>query len=313
MEVDQILLTNSSPKAVIDCGTNTFNLLIFEKDEHENVHILFRERQVVKLLSTSSKFIGETPFKCGINALKKFHQTILKFQCTVTSAIGTSALRTTENGNLFKEKAFKETGICIDIVSGKKEAELIVKGVASGISFSENPVLIMDIGGGSTEFIIAKSDQVLWSKSYPLGVSRIMRNFELQDPLSQENISTLFSHFKFITQELKLNILQHQPSCLIGSSGAFDSFAEMLQEKNNQTDKKIENGYTLPHEQVLDLLQVLLISNIEKRLSFPGLIQMRADTIHLSALLVKYVFDLSQITKFKLSQFSLKEGVIAEL
>ena len=153
--------------AVIDCGTNTFNLLVAEVTR-ESWSVLFHNKVAVKLGEGGfdDGVIQRHRFARGLDALLVHKSAIDNLQCDYTFAFATSALREASNGKAFIDRAKELFGIEIELISGDREAELICHGVRKSMNLGTNPVCIMDIGGGSTEFIIANSDTIFWKKSY---------------------------------------------------------------------------------------------------------------------------------------------------
>ncbi|NJK83906.1 MAG: hypothetical protein HC912_08960 [Saprospiraceae bacterium] len=150
--------------AVIDLGTNTFHLLIVEQNRQK----LYQERQFVKLAENGIEHISAAPFQRGIETMLHFHRVLKKFDVQQVQAFGTAALRTAHNGSAFIEEVEEATGIEIQLISGEREAALIQKGVAQAIPATDAHSLIMDIGGGSVEFILANQHEVFWAQSFLL-------------------------------------------------------------------------------------------------------------------------------------------------
>ena len=138
--------------AIIDLGTNTFNLLIAESYPGKQYKIIYKEELPVKLGEggITKRIISPAPFTRGIEAIKKHKTTIGKFTVQNIHAFATSAIRRASNGEEFVKTVFNETGIHINIIPGEKEAAYIYKGVKLAGLLNDQPSLIMDIGGEST-------------------------------------------------------------------------------------------------------------------------------------------------------------------
>jgi len=164
--------------AVIDCGTNTFNLLIVEVKNTAYTKI-FNTRHSVKLgEGTINKgFIDAVPFNRGIAALVDFKIHITKYNVEKTLAYATSAIRDAKNGLDFITKTKLDLDIDINIIDGNREAELIYLGNKVAANLKNEPALIMDIGGGSTEFIIANGQQIFWKQSFLCGDKNVCTAF----------------------------------------------------------------------------------------------------------------------------------------
>ncbi len=170
--------------AIIDLGTNTFNLLIAEITDSA-FKVIVKEKQAVKLGKSGLKEgqIMPDAFVRGVRAMVHYKNVIDQHQVTEIKAIATSAMRDSSNSGEFQQEVLKSTGIQIDIISGQEEASLIQKGVELTLPEGLEDYLIMDVGGGSTEFIIVKNKLVVWSRSYNLGVSRLLDWLKPSDPI----------------------------------------------------------------------------------------------------------------------------------
>lgn len=298
--------------AIIDLGTNTFNLLIAEI-RGKNFHKIFGTKEVVKLGEggITENFIEKMAFLRGIAALAKHRRTIEEFRVDRIFAFATSAIRDARNGEEFSVAALKETGIEINIISGEKEAELIYYGVRLALNIGENPSLIMDIGGGSTEFIIGSAERIFWKSSFQLGVSRLLEKFKPGDPIENCEIEILENYFFQELQPL-FDMIKNFPSAvLIGSSGSFDSFADMI--ANRFYSKEMLKGkttYEFNLNELETLHKFIIRSTLRDRLKMKGLVPFRADNIVLSGILMQFIIRRLGITQVKLSKYSLKEGVL---
>ncbi len=297
-------------KAIIDVGTNTFHLLVVK----ESFNRVFSEKIPVKLGKGGlhAGKIAPDALQRGIDAFLHFQEKISELQVKETFAFATSAVRTTANGEEFVRLVFEKTGIKIKTISGDQEAEYIYKGVRQFVQLPHQNVLIMDIGGGSTEFVIANSTDIIWKKSYPIGVSRIKETFTTSDPIQQNEMEKLNEHINFLFSDLWSTIQTHLPQQLIGSSGTFESIASMI---SYQSQK--EPDFSQPMQfSTVDFNQLhhhLLSTNLEQRLSIKGLSTMRAEYIVFGSLLVKAVLNKNTFQKITFSDHALKEGVLAEL
>lgn len=216
-----------------------------------------------------------------------------------------------KNGHEFVAMAKKEAGIDVEVIDGNREAELIYYGNRAAVSMSNENMLIMDIGGGSTEFIIGNKNNIIWKQSYLLGAARLLEMLNPSDPISADEINRLFSHFDKELITLKEAISKYPVSEIIGSSGAFDSIVEMMAGKYNIEgidDKKTE--YAIDLKMYYPLSDKVIKAPYQERLKIKGLIEMRVDMIAISCLFVNYILSQYKIDKMRVSTYSLKEGVI---
>ena len=175
--------------AVIDLGTNTFHLLVAEQQADNNFKELYRKRFFVKLAEEGIETIGKASLKRGLAALQHFRQVISELQVDKVKAIGTAALRTASNGPAFIKQVKEELDLSIELITGNQEAAYIHQGVAMAVPFQANNYLLMDIGGGSVEFIIANKDKVHWAQSFPIGVGVLFKNFHQHEPILSTEIT----------------------------------------------------------------------------------------------------------------------------
>ena len=298
--------------AIIDLGTNTFNLLICDKkDESQNT--IFKNKIAVKLGEggIDKGIIAQAPYQRGIKALEDHLNTIKKYDVDKVRAFATSAIRSTKNGGDFVSEVFEKLALKIEVIDGDKEAELIYQGVRKAIPFDLDYKLIMDIGGGSTEFIIANAEGVQCKKSYQLGVSRLKELFKPKDPITQEEIQTIEYHLKSELKDLIENIQTFPCKTLIGSSGSFDTLVEMIGFKFNNLElknKKPSCDILLKHYKWAQ--DFLIQSTISERLNTKGIVTMRADMIVLSVIFINFVLREFDIKEMIRSKYALKEGAI---
>ena len=299
--------------AVIDLGTNTFNLLIVDVAEGGEYHAVFNTKVAVKIgegAMIAGKLLTE-PMLRAKKALSEYLNIITKHNCQKTLAFATSGIRSTSNGADFVSEVKAELGLEIKVIDGLEEASLIYEGVDLAIPFGEEPMLIMDIGGGSTEFIIANQTGVLWMKSYRLGISRILQMLEPQDPVLSSDLNNLDKLFSEQLSELLDNCQKHRIKTLIGSSGSFDSFIEMIwaeQGSNKLANSVVREEFNLT--ELNELHSKLITADFYTRKAIPGLVEMRVDTIHLASFMVQWVISNCLLERLLLSSYALKEGVL---
>jgi len=304
-----------SPIAVIDLGTNTFNLLIAEF-ERNKIKALFQEKYPVKLgqQGIHKKIITEEAFHRGIKQILKIHQEIKKHGVTRVEAFATSAIRDASNGKEFVKQVFSKTGISIKIINGLKEAEYIYKGVRAGLRLRASNSLIMDIGGGSTEFIICSADGILWKRSFKLGAARLLEIFKPEDPITQNQCDEIFAYLKKSLKPLYIAFSENGFSELIGSSGSFDTFAEIIYLRaHNRHFPKSKTNYVFPQKNLKKILDEMMEKNRRQRSDTPGMLEMRADMIGIAALFTKFILKEFEIRRCRLSTYSLKEGVLQSI
>jgi exopolyphosphatase/guanosine-5'-triphosphate,3'-diphosphate pyrophosphatase len=300
--------------AIIDLGTNTFHLLIAES-KGSDFEILYKTNVPVKLGEgrINDNLIIPAAFERGINTLKDFNNTIKNHNVDVVRATATSAVRSAKNGNDFVIAVKDQAQIDIETISGDEEAELIYKGVKLSGAI-EDLSLIMDIGGGSVEFILCDAESLIWKKSYNIGAARLMQQYFKSDPISDEDRNSILGHVQNQLEDLFDVCEKYQPKFLIGSAGAFETFAELIIKKNNQpTDIKVIKTYSFNFDEYIEMATKLINATHQERAIMPGMIPLRVDMIVVATLITNYVLGRLKINNLTLSTYDLKMGVLAIL
>jgi len=304
--------------SVIDLGTNTFNLLIVETTTEGGYKILYNNKLAVKLGKSGidKKEIRPDAITRGLNALEKHLQTIGEFGSERTYAFATSAIRSARNGDQFVKMVRQRFNLEVEIINGDREAELIYYGVKQAVCLDAERVLILDIGGGSNEFIIADGERIFWKKSYPLGVARLLAKFKPSDPISIEEIEFISNYLEERLSDLFEEFKKHNITTLVGASGSFETIAAMI--RANDAYFESETGKD-PQSVAIDLFdfenlyQKLINSTLKDRKQMKGLEAMRLEMIVVATLVVKFILQKLKLRRLVQSNFALKEGVVYEL
>jgi exopolyphosphatase / guanosine-5'-triphosphate,3'-diphosphate pyrophosphatase len=302
--------------AVIDLGTNTFNILIVEVTPDYSYDILFQTKLPVKLGEggINKGIIQPVPFQRGIDALRQHQKTIEKYDVQKVYSFATSAIRDAENGKEFVAKLKLETGYEVEVISGDREAELIYYGVRQALEMRSYSSLIIDIGGGSTEFIIANKDEILWKQSFLLGGARLLEKFKPSDPITEGEAAEIKKYLLLELKPLFEALKKYPVKELIGSSGSFDSLAEMILHKfHNPEILNYTTEFTFDLNEFKMIHDIILRSSRKERLLIKGLVEMRVDMIVVSSILVQFILSSFNIEQMRLSTYSLKEGVLYEV
>lgn len=299
----------------MDLGTNTFHLLITE-GSIANFNTIVHEHIAVKLGEggINKGIILPAAYQRGIDTMCKFRQEIDKAGVKEIRAIATSALRNASNGRHFIQQVKEETGIKIEIIDGNLEAAFIYEGVnATGLLSAQNS-LIMDIGGGSVEFIIANRERMLWKQSFEIGAARLMERFHHTDPMPPASIEALNLFLENALADLFIAVKDFPVYQLIGSSGAFETFAELAaMRRSDDFDLTKIKGYAFDYQELLLITDEMIESSHAEREANTAIIPVRVDMIVVSSLITRFITQKLGIKNISLCTYSLKEGVLAEM
>lgn len=304
--------------ALIDLGTNTFHLLIVEMPAvpGQKPLVLLRTKAGVRLGEggISQGVIALEPYARALHTLAGFKEEIELHEVTEIRATATSAMRVTRNGPDLVRDIFEQTGIRVDVIPGEREAELICQGVRQAVNLGTEPHLIMDIGGGSVEFIIASQATIFWKRSFEIGAQRLLDKF-FPDPSGVFPAAAVEAEQQYLSTVLEplIEALQrYKPVSLVGASGSFDSLADM-QLGQLRTEAQLPPHTELALSSFQESYRHLLSGNHAQRLAIPGILPMRADMLVVASVLIDYVLGISGITRIQTSAYALKEGLLAEM
>ncbi len=301
--------------AVMDLGTNTFHLLIAEGSAASYREVVHKH-EPVKLGEggINKDIIQPAAYERGINTIQNFHRDIVTHGVKDARAVATSALRGASNGKQFIDEVAEKTGIAIETIDGEQEADYIYKGVKLAGSLSRQTSLIMDIGGGSVEFIVGNKHSILWKQSFEIGAARLMDKFHRTDPIPPESIRALNSYLQENLISLLAVASKYPADVLIGSSGAFETFAEVIEfEKGNPFDLKAIKNYTFQKDDLINVTDKLIASSHHERENTKGIIPVRIDMIVVASIITRFIMQALSIDQVCMSTNSLKEGVLAEM
>jgi exopolyphosphatase/guanosine-5'-triphosphate,3'-diphosphate pyrophosphatase len=307
----------SSRLGIIDLGTNTFHLLIAEKNGAQFKTVFHESRPArIGLGGINKRIITPEAVGRALDVLSYFREKLDSFEVNPgnTFAFGTSAIRNADNKHEFCSEILSKTNISITIIDGNREAEYIYYGVRHGADIGEQPSLIMDIGGGSVEFIIGNRSQIFWKQSFEIGGQRLMEKFMRNDPLSQADRKNLHNHFEENLIPLANAVHQYAPGKLVGSSGTFDTLVDIdFHYRTDNWPPSSQTDFNIPLEEFYRAYALILSGNHDERLLIPGMIELRVDMIVVAVCLIDYVLKTYGIREIQVSKYALKEGVLAEL
>ena len=293
-------------KCVIDIGTNTFNLLIAEHSPEELKIIYSTKRGVALGMGGITKGVltKDAMFR-AIEALIEFEIKIKEFEVSDVRLIATAAVREANNSLAFLELVKKEVGRDVLIIDGQQEAKFIFQGVSMCHKF-QSESMIMDIGGGSTEFIRANQNGIGELISLKIGVSRLYQTFSCSDPFTKSDVEKIES---YIENESKGFFLNKTVECLIGSSGTFETFYELIHKKKYPfSSETIE----LEVQPFMESLDDLIFSTQDERNKNEFIIPIRKKMAPFAAVKTRWVLQQLNVKKVLISPFSLKEGALSE-
>ena len=282
-------------------------LIAGRKNNHEFIEI-YRERAFVKLGQDGLNVLSKSAYKRAFEAMRKFKQIIDLFETIDCRAYATAAFRAAQNAELLIKRVSRELEIDIKVISGVSEARLIYEGVRFGGGLQKEQNLIMDIGGGSVEFIVGDRDGVKWSKSFESGVSLLRNRFHHAEPISAMEQCELLAFLRKMLEPVREKIQEYQFNTLIGCAGTFDVLAEALPKADT-----VGRCPVVLADDYLQFYSSVLQMDLEERIIDQRIPENRADMIVVALMLLKVILDFGSFRYILISPFALKEGIIAEM
>ncbi len=300
--------------AAIDLGTNSFHMVIVEEREGKGIVEIDRVKDMICIGKGSiiSKMLDEKAMQAGVAALRNF--LVLATQRGVEPgniiAFATSAIREAANRDEFIEMVRQETGLKVQVISGKEEAQFIYYGVRNAVKLTSKPDLLFDIGGGSVEFIIADSNEVHLLESRKIGVARMLERFVTTDPVSAHELKLLE---QFCASELYVAAEKARQLGVtrgIASSGTALNIARMIRSCRNSEAPDVMNHAGFSREEFERFYRSVITLDATARRKLTGLDEKRVDLIVPGIILINTIFRVFGLRDIIVSESALREGMV---
>ncbi len=304
----------SDALGALDIGTNSIHLVIARPVGDNGFEILTREKESVRLGHGGGdmKHLDQDAIDRGIACLTRMARIAESFGAEVR-AVATSATREAMNADEFIARAHDEAGVEIEVVSGTEEARLIHLGVLQAVPTDDQRVLVMDIGGGSTEVLIGEGFNVLAVRSFKVGAVRLTDRYFPGGVVTSSAVERCRKDILGVVTHFRREITRHGFDVAIVSSGTAETIAKMVNIRNGGTDLLTYNCFEFSDTDVTVLLDELMSHKTAKRrASVPGLESMRADIIVAGVLILDTLAGCYGITRFVYSEHALREGVLLD-
>ena len=302
--------------AAIDIGSNSLHMAVAQADPDGSITTLWRMKEMVGLgrISFPSKRLSNEAMDRAVRTLARFQQAARARGCEKILAAATSAVREAENGGDFIERCWRELGMRVRVVSARDEARLIYLGVRQAVDLDSQPNFIVDIGGGSVEFIVADASKAQMLESRKLGAARMTATFIHSDPPTTAELSALSAHYDQILAPICRDVLAHQPVTALATSGTLENLSAMCAALYGHKGDKHPPGEpgVLEREPMAKLVAKLVGSKSEQRAGIPGLDDQRKDQIIAGAMLVHELFQRLDLKEIRVCRSALREGILLD-
>lgn len=290
----------------IDIGSNSLHMVIAHVDGDGSATVLWRMREMVGLGRTSfpSHRLTQEGMDRAIMALRRFQSMARRRDCEKIIAVATSAVREAENGGDFIERVRREVGLNVRIVSARDEARLIYLGVRHAMDLKGAPHAIVDIGGGSVEFIVGDDQGAMILESRKLGAARMTARFIHSDPPTDREVQTLVRHLDREITPVCDQLVQLNPVQVIGTSGTIENLVAMCGGKGEPPQLERSDLESMVHD--------LQKTKARGRVKIVGLDEKRQDQIFAGAILLLEVMKRLGVKRLALCHAALREGILLD-
>lgn len=289
------------------------HLVVARADPDGGFDVLTTEKEMVRLGSGGGemKLLTAEAIDRGLVALERMAEVATSFGAVDLSVVATSAVREAENRADFLNPARDVLGVDVEVISGFEEARLIHLGVLQALAVFDRRLVLVDIGGGSTELLVGKGHTVLEARSMKLGAIRLTERFFSNNTASTDAIAECRHYVRGALAPVARELAGHQPEIAIGSSGTISTVANMIAAKRGERIRQL-NGTSFSRAELEEVVEMLEHSTTAERRKTPGLDEKRVDIILGGLILLSEIFAALDIEEMTVSDYALREGVLLD-
>lgn len=298
----------------IDVGTNSIHLLIADVHTDGTWSVVEKQRRQVELGAggLEQNRLDEAAFARGLEAMEFFAEAARSHDVEAIHCAATSAVREAKNGAEWCRTVRERTGIRVRVITGQEEGRMIYLGARSDLDFSRGKVMLMDLGGGSTEFILADSERPHVIESLPLGHIRLADKYHYDDPMSEEAYDLLRARVRHDLEPLGKRVKGTDFRTLVGTAGTIRCLARIATLARGDQLPPHGSGLLLRDTELDRIIQLFRTSTLEQIRATPGVDPKRQRTLTVGATLVREVMRVLRKRVLVTSERSLRDGLIVD-
>lgn len=305
--------------AAIDIGTNSIHMVIVKIEPTlPSFTVIAQEKDSVRLGDRDPATGRLTPeaIQRSLDTLRHCRDLATSLDAHQIIAVATSATREAPNGEAFLRQIEAELGIVVNLISGQEEARRIYLGVLSGMDFNERPHVIIDIGGGSTEIILADIHEPRYLSSTKIGAVRLAKDFVTTDPISDKELKTLRAYVRGMlerpVEEIWRNLQLNEVPSMIGTSGTIETIAVIQAKEQLGEVPDPLNGYQVSKKDIEKIVIKLAKMSYQERLNVSGISEKRAEIIVPGAVILLEAMTMLKLDSIMICERALREGMIVD-
>ncbi len=307
------MLEQPATLAAIDLGTNSFHLVVARVTAEGGFEVITREKEMVRLGHGGGdmKQLEPGAIERGVAALARMKRIADSFGAPVR-AVATSAVREAANADDFLARA-RAVGIDVEVISGIEEARLIHLGVLQAVGAFDRRLLLVDIGGGSTEVLVGERGEALFARSFKLGAVRLTDRFFPGERLHPSAVSSARKHIRSALAVVERDVRQLGFDLAVVSSGTAEAVARMVHAARGREEPRTFNRFEFSADELRDVSRRLSrATSVAARRRTPGLDPSRADIILAGVLILEGIADTFGVQCFTFSDYALREGTLLD-
>lgn len=300
--------------AAIDCGSNSFHLVVVDAHPDGGFDTLLREKEVLRLGETVARrgTIPEAEADRVVDTLRRFSAMARGAGAIEQVVYATSALRDAENSAEVVDRIAEEAGVRVEVISGRREARLIFNAVRASVAIYPKPAVCLDLGGGSLEVSVGDSDGLLWSTSEHLGVGRLLAEFITSDPPGAAELRRVRACVAGTLRPIASTVASLGPQVMVGTSGTFCDLARMAAAESTGVVPASVNQLEVSRRDLQAVHDRLVALPAGARSRLPGLDARRADQIPVGSVVLLTAMKLFGFDRLTVGEWALREGMVLE-
>lgn len=300
--------------AALDLGSNSFHLLVADAHPDGTFEPLVREKETLRLATnvTRDGRIGDDAAARAVEVVSRFRSLAESVDAHEVVARATSALREAEDSAAVVDRIERETGVRVEVISGREEARLIFAAVRASVVINPAPALALDLGGGSLELMIGDQLGLAWSTSVKLGVGRLSAELVRGDPPSAGDRRRLARRVASVLAPIAIEVESLCPEMLVGSSGTLCTLVSMAATRRSGTVPPSVNQLKVRRKDLLAVHEQIFEQSAVERLKLPGVGARRADLLPAGSMLLTTAMELFGMDELVGCEWALREGIVLD-
>jgi exopolyphosphatase/guanosine-5'-triphosphate,3'-diphosphate pyrophosphatase len=300
--------------AAVDVGSNSIHMVVAQVEADGRFRVLDRAKDMVRLgrRTLSRGRLSAEAIDAGLRTLANFRTLAERQGVTRITAVATSAVREAANGGDFIKQVEDDIGLRVKVIPGREEARLIYLGVRHAIDLSGKPTLIVDIGGGSVEFILIKGGEPVTLESHKIGVARLSERFLTSDPPDAKQVAALEGFLADQLEPMLSEFRRNRVRRVVGTSGTMLNLIAMAGHLNGEPPDLHLNNFAVGATELSKIRRLLVRSSRDERQRLKGLDAKRVDLIVAGALLTDFILTRTGAKQLVACTWALREGVLLD-